>query len=217
MQSVRPVTPRLRARTFALFRSFIPGRKKLPVRLSSEPGNAWRVRRQTIRSLQSLQEHRPRAIEPSATHVMDEETQTLTLYNRSLAWLSRKLAAPDAPLMRARLIVAGAIIFGAAFGVRLVHWQDHHLKMGADQSGLVNRYKQQAQRMVDGDGLLFPRDYDQHASMQWILHPPVYSIFIGGVYELFGKADDRLVLAQIIGDSLAAVLIFLIAVEILPF
>jgi hypothetical protein len=148
---------------------------------------------------------------------MDEETQTLTLYNRSLAWLSRKLAAPDAPLMRARLIVAGAIIFGAAFGVRLVHWQDHHLKMGADQSGLVNRYKQQAQRMVDGDGLLFPRDYDQHASMQLIVHPPGYSIFIAGVYELFGKSDDRLVLAQIIGDSLAAVLIFLIAVEILSF
>jgi Dolichyl-phosphate-mannose-protein mannosyltransferase len=147
---------------------------------------------------------------------MDGETQTLTPYNRSLAWLSRRLATPDAPLTRARPIVAGAIIFLAAFGVRLVHWQDYQLNIGADQSSLVNRYKQQAQRMLDGDGILFPRDYDQHRSIQLLVHPPGYSIFIAGVYSLFGKSDSKLVLAQIICDSLAAVLVFLIALEVLP-
>ena len=148
---------------------------------------------------------------------MDGETQTLTVYNRSRAWLSPRLAPPDAPLTRVRLIVAGATILLAAFGVRLVHWQDYQVNIGADQSGLVNRYKQQAQRMLDGDGILFPRDYDQHASIQLIVHPPGYSIFIAGAYALFGKSDDKLVLAQIISDSLAAVLVFLIAVEVLPF
>lgn len=65
--------------------------------------------------------------------------------------------------------------------------------------------------MLDGDGILFPRDYEQHKSIQLVVHPPGYSIFIAGVFGLFGKSDAKLVLAQIICDSAAAVLVFLIA------
>src|SRR5207247_5894435 len=88
--------------------------------------------------------------------------------------------------------------------------------IGADQGSLVGRYKQQAQRMLDGDGILYPRGYEQHSNSQLLVHPPGYSIFIAGVFGLFGKSDDKLVLAQIISDSAAAVLVFLIGAAVLP-
>jgi Dolichyl-phosphate-mannose-protein mannosyltransferase len=135
----------------------------------------------------------------------------LSLYHRSLTWLSLRAVPSDAQPRRARLITICAIIFVAAFCVRLIHWGDYRLNIGADQSSLVNRYKQQAQRMLDREGVLYPRDYEQHRSVQLIVHPPGYSIFIAGIYGLFGKSDDRLVLAQIICDSVAAVLVFLLA------
>jgi hypothetical protein len=144
----------------------------------------------------------------------------LYVLNTTRRWLLERFATPvrDGVASQQRavvLVVCTAIVF---FGlcVRLLHWQDYQLKIGADQSSLVNRYKQQAQRMLDGDGILFPRDYDQHSSIQLLVHPPGYSIFIAGVYSLFGKSDDKLVFTQIICDSLSAVLVFLIAAEVLP-
>jgi Dolichyl-phosphate-mannose-protein mannosyltransferase len=147
---------------------------------------------------------------------MDEKPQSSSLYNRSLAWFSQRVASPDARPRRSRLVVTGAIIFLAALGVRLIHWQDYQLNIGADQGSLVSRYHQQAQRMLDGDGVLYPTGYQQHASVQLLLHPPGYSIFIATIFGAFGHSDDNLVLSQIICDSMAAVLVFVIAAEILP-
>jgi len=144
---------------------------------------------------------------------MVEETQRKKLVHRSPAWLSRTLSRSSST--RTRLIVAGAIVFLVAFGVRLLHWQDYRLDIGSKQSSLVSRYHQQAQRMLDGDGILYPRDSDEHASTQLLLHPPGYSIFIAGLFAPFGKSDDNLVLAQILCDSFAAVMVFLIAMELL--
>ena len=145
-------------------------------------------------------------------HAMDEKPQSLS---RASAWLLQTISSPEIRPRR-RLIVTGALIFLAAIGVRLLHWQDYRLNIGADQSGLVSRYKQQAQRMLDGDGILYPTGYQQHRSVQLIVHPPGYSIFIAMVYGLFGQSDDNLVLVQIVCASFAAVLIFVIAAQILP-
>src|SRR5437016_1961219 len=147
---------------------------------------------------------------------MDEKPQSLSLYKRSLAWLSPGVAGSKARPRRSRLVFTGAMIFLAAFCVRLIHWQDYQLNIGADQGGLVSRYKQQAQRMLDGDGILYPTGYQQHASVQLLLHPPGYSIFIAMVFGLFGHSDENLVLSQIISASLATVLVFVIAVHVLP-
>lgn len=144
----------------------------------------------------------------------------LSVLNTTRRWLSEWFAAPVrdgvASQQHVALLVVCTVIVFVGLCVRLLQWQDYQLKIGADQSGLVNRYKQQAQRMLDGDGILLPRDYDQHSSVQLVVHPPGYSIFIAGVFELTGKSDGKLVLAQVIGDSLAAVLVFLIAAEVLP-
>src|SRR5437867_7917571 len=123
---------------------------------------------------------------------MDEKPQSSSWYNRSLVWLSPSVASIEACPRRSRLVLAGAIIFLAAFGVRLIHWQDYQLNIGADQGGLVSRYKQQAQRMLDGDGILYTTGYQQHASVQLLLHPPGYSIFIAMAFGLFGHSDENL-------------------------
>lgn len=145
---------------------------------------------------------------------MDEKPST-SRYHRSLVWLVSHLTAPNNPPRYARRIAICALIFLAAFSVRLLHWQDHQQDIGEAQSGLSGRYKQQAQRMLDGDGILYPRDYETHSSSQLIVHPPGYSMFIAGVFGLFGKSDNKIVLAQTISDSAAAVLVFLIAAALL--
>ena len=147
---------------------------------------------------------------------MDEKPKRSSSHNRLRVWLSQLVPSPDVRTGRRRLIAAGAIVFLAAFGVRLLHWQDYQLNVGADQAGLVSRYQQQAQRMLDGHGVLYPTGYQQHASVQLLLHPPGYSIFIATVFGLFGHSEDNVVRAQIICDSLAAVLVFVIAAQLLP-
>lgn len=147
---------------------------------------------------------------------MDEKPQSAASYHRSLEWLSKHLSSPGARPRRSRLIVAGTIIFVAALGVRLIHWQDYQLRIGADQDSLVSRYQQQAQRMLDGDGILYPTGYQQNSNAQLLVHPPGYSVFIAMVSGLFGQSNDNLVRAQVICDSLAAVLVFVIALQLLP-
>src|SRR5437870_8768927 len=144
---------------------------------------------------------------------MDEKPGT-SRYHRSLTRFVSHVTTPDNSSRSARRIVICALIFLAALGVRFLHWQDYQLSIGSDQGSLVGRYKQQAQRMLDGDGILYPRGYEQHSNSQLLVHPPGYSIFIAGVFGLFGKSDDKLVLAQIISDSAAAVLVFLIGAAV---
>ena len=137
-------------------------------------------------------------------------------------WLSNRLAAPASGstgswqrIGRTRLAVACVFIFLLAFGVRLLHWQDDQLNIGTER-GLASRYKQQAQRMVDGNGILYPTGYQENSNAQLLVHPPGYSIFIAIVFRLFGQSDENLVRTQIICDSLAAVLVTVVALQLLP-
>jgi len=146
---------------------------------------------------------------------MDEKPNT-SAYHRSLAWWVGEVTPPNNSPRSSRRIVICALIFLAALGVRFLHWQDQRQNIGGAQASLISRYKQQAQRMLDGDGLLFPRDYEQHSSIHLLVHPPGYSLFIAGVSGVFGQSDDKLVLAQIVLDSASAVLVFLIGAALLP-
>lgn len=156
-----------------------------------------------------------------------EKPTYLRVFGPVRDWLSDRLAAPGlrgagVPIASAQkprriwLAVACAIIFLLASGVRLLHWEDYQLNIGADQSSLVSRYQQQAQRMLDGDGILYPTGYKENSNPQLLVHPPGYSVFIAIVFGLFSQSDDNLVRAQIICNSLAAVLVFVIALQLLP-
>lgn len=154
---------------------------------------------------------------------MEERAARPHLLYRLSAWLSARLMMPDAQderaqprWSRARRISICAMIFFVALGVRALHWQDYQLRIGSDLSSLAHRYQRQAQQMLDGEGVLFPRDYTRQGNIQLIVHPPGYSVFIAALFGAFGHSEDRLVLTHVIGDSMAAVLVFLIALELLP-
>lgn len=107
---------------------------------------------------------------------------------------------------RDRLVVC-AILFFSALGVRLLHWQDH---------GIFVYYWPEAQRILDGGGTFFPNSAPQSGDATMVIHPPGYSILMGVIFTIFGSSDSAIAIVQIIGDALAAVMVFVIASELLP-
>src|SRR5262249_36226173 len=115
-----------------------------------------------------------------------------------------------------------ALIFSLAFGVRLLHWQDKELEIQGDgPSPPLNRiarhYHREARRMIDQGGILFSSP-DDPGDAHPILHPPGYSKLLAMLYgsDDFSGSYHLLRLLQVIGDAIAAVLVFLITVELLP-
>src|SRR5215216_6360530 len=135
-------------------------------------------------------------------------------------WLEARLAPPDhkdasgIKLRRVRLAIICAAVFAVALGVRILHWQDSYVEIERGEgliSSLVNPYRAEVARMFD-DKEADPRD------ARMILHPPGYSILIATIYgeQPGGESYRALRLIQIICDSAAAVMIFLIAAELFP-
>jgi hypothetical protein len=84
---------------------------------------------------------------------------------------------------------------------------------------LVKPYHNEAERMAEDGGALFPRSAVDRGDARMIVHPPGYSMLIRVFYGPY-SADESyrgLRLAQIICDSACTVLIFLIAAELLAF
>lgn len=146
-------------------------------------------------------------------------------FNSLRDWLSKDLAmtgrdARDAPTIarksgRSRLLLACAIIFAFSSGVRLLHWQDSNLRGGLES--LARRYVNQAHQMLRGDGILYPGDPNEVPNGQLLVHPPGYSVFIAAVFGLVGDSNNAIIAAQIIADGAAAVMVTLIATELLTF
>jgi dolichyl-phosphate-mannose-protein mannosyltransferase len=84
-------------------------------------------------------------------------------------------------------------------------------------TSLVYRYESEATRIVKQGGLLIPNEPVENGDARMILHPPGYSLLLAALYH--GDPPDQsyalLRLIQIAGDSAAAVLIVLIAAELL--
>jgi hypothetical protein len=109
-----------------------------------------------------------------------------------------------------RLLVFGLLIFLVALGVRLLTWQDNRLEVGRVQTYVTADYKHSAQQLARGDFKAFVSDLNH------LEHPPGYPILLAIVFKLFGESDKAIQLVQICIDSCAAVLLFLIALELLP-
>lgn len=117
---------------------------------------------------------------------------------------------------RQRIIIAG-LIFLSAFGVRLLVWQNKRTEAPQVQTAVAENYKQLA-RLLQQNGLGSFFDPSSTTSNPDLLgHPPGYSILLALIYRLAGETDLAAQLFQMVCDSLAAVMIFLIAIELLPF
>ncbi len=103
-------------------------------------------------------------------------------------------------------------IFGLAFAVRSLHGADIRALAETGDTPAVrmaHRYDAQARGILEGQGILYPRDPDPHDTGP-IARPPGYALFLAAVYTSFGRDASRWQRAQNLLDSLAPVLLFLL-------
>ncbi|HVG22197.1 MAG TPA: glycosyltransferase family 39 protein [Blastocatellia bacterium] len=167
---------------------------------------------------------------------MHAKTERLKLLNLIRDWLKGSLVphdlasrnvTPHGPTTkgpgRAQLVIACAIIFFAAFTVRLLCFQDVQgdlNRRGAMLKDLINPYWKETERILQDGRLLYPLEYPDPGDARMILHPPGYPIMLAAVFKASGDYDSLLrstQLVQIACDCLATALVFLIAAELLPF
>jgi ABC-type dipeptide/oligopeptide/nickel transport system permease subunit len=126
---------------------------------------------------------------------------------------AREGLRPDAR----RKAVAFALVFAAAFGVRLLCWRDVRFEAYKVQTSVVENYKHMARLLVENGAASF-YDPDSPTSEPDLLgHPPGYPFVLAAVYAIFGESDAGVQVFQAACDALAAALVFLIAAELLAF
>src|ERR1044071_7929374 len=128
-----------------------------------------------------------------------------------------ELKCPQASgLPRRSMTVICLSILLIAVGVRLLQWQNNWLTIDNNMSRLTARYKEEAQFLLNGDILSFARGSTVGADATALMHPPGYPILIALIYKIFGHSDIALRAFQILADSGAAILVFLITAKLLP-
>jgi hypothetical protein len=156
--------------------------------------------------------------------VSEPETQTRFPKLKTInEWWSRRiLTIPSDGIVRPRpttILVCSLIIFFLAVGVRLLHWQDSHVRIvsGAGSlAGVFDRYSKEAERMIEDRSVLFPRERPTNGDARMLVHPPGYAMLLAAILKLSNNPYPLLWIVQIIADALAAVCVFLIAIELLP-
>ncbi|HEX8284651.1 MAG TPA: glycosyltransferase family 39 protein [Pyrinomonadaceae bacterium] len=101
--------------------------------------------------------------------------------------------------------------------MRLLCWGDVRFEARKVQSAVSQNYRQMA-RLLAENGVASLYDPASTTSEPDLLgHPPGYSFVLAAVYGVFGESDAAAQIFQIVCDSLAAALVFLIAAELLTF
>lgn len=98
--------------------------------------------------------------------------------------------APQTKLPRPQFLAIIAVIFLTALGIRLLYWQDNYAELlrGKNDSGLQRVsffYYDQAQRILDDGGILFPRNPVDRGDATMLTHPPGYSILMAAIFKMF--------------------------------
>ena len=112
-------------------------------------------------------------------------------------------------LMRRPLIICGLVLL--ALGVRFLTWQDNRRDIWKIQTSVTDGYKDSARQLASGDLKLFVSDINHMG------HPPGYSVLLAGIFKTVGESDTAIQFLQILLDALSVVLIFLIALKLVPF
>jgi dolichyl-phosphate-mannose-protein mannosyltransferase len=116
-----------------------------------------------------------------------------------------------------QMAIASAIVFLVAFGVRLLAWQDTRSEVGKVQSVVVSDYQHTGRLVREGGVRGFFSRSGPLADPNLLGHPVGYPIVLAIVGAVLGESDTAIQFVKIACDALAAVLIFLIAIELLPF
>ena len=115
-----------------------------------------------------------------------------------------------------RQLLILVLIFFTALGVRLLNWHSSHNEVSAVQTSVVLNYKHQA-RLIQANGLASLYDAASSTNNPDLLgHPLGYPILLSLIYSVASESDTATQLLQMILDSLAVVIICLIAFELFP-
>ncbi len=116
---------------------------------------------------------------------------------------------------RTQLLVSGLIVFLLTLCVRFVCWYYASAEALKVQTTVTNNYKRLA-RLLLQDGLFaFYDPRSQMSDLDLLGHPPGYPILLAMIYKLLGESDTVVQFVQITADAVAALVIFLIATELL--
>jgi hypothetical protein len=119
-------------------------------------------------------------------------------------------------LTRRNLVVICLSVFAVATGVRLLQWQNNWHTIDKTMWRLTARYKDEAQPLLDGDLKSFLQGSTPAPDQGILMHTPGYPVLLAAIYKVSGPRDAAVRLFQILADAGAAVLVFLIAAELLP-
>ena len=148
-----------------------------------------------------------------------EKTKLRAAFDRVVQWSSSQLARENRPqLSRVQLSLICSVIFFSALGVRLLTWQDKHVEIVAGQSslsGVFLRYQKVAQQMLQEGRILYPREQPVSGDARLLAHPPGYSMLLAAISRFGADEYKGLWFVQIVCDAVSALLIFLIALELL--
>ena len=118
--------------------------------------------------------------------------------------------------MAQKRLIIGTLIFLTAFGVGLLVWSNKRTEAPQVQSKVAENYKHLARLLVDNGFTSFFDASSPTTNPDLLGHPPGYSLLLSIIYRIAGESDVAVQLFQLLCQSLCAVLIFLIATELLP-
>jgi hypothetical protein len=117
---------------------------------------------------------------------------------------------------RQKLALICLLIFFIAAGVRLLQWQNNRLTIDHTMWRLTERYQEEAQLLLNGEFAAFVRGSTTEPDPGILMHTPGYPLLIAVIYRISGNSDTAVRLFQILIDAGAALLLFLMTVELLP-
>lgn len=103
------------------------------------------------------------------------------------------------------------IIFLVALGVRVLAWQDVRFEAERAQAGVTRDYVHAARAFVEGGPGAFLSRASPLADPNTLGHPPGYAVLLALVHAASGESEHATRLVQVVADSLAAVVVLLVA------
>jgi 4-amino-4-deoxy-L-arabinose transferase-like glycosyltransferase len=118
---------------------------------------------------------------------------------------------------RRRRALTFALVFAAAFGVRLLCWRDVRFEAYKVQTAVTENYRQMARLLLENGASSFYDPGSPTSEPDLLGHPPGYPFVLATVYAVCGESDAAAQVFQAACDALAAALVFLIAAELLTY
>ncbi len=102
------------------------------------------------------------------------------------------------------------VLFAVSFAVRFLVWENNKIGMASVQSVVTANYLRDADALASGDIHMFVAGDDPPTDARVIDHPPGYPLLVG-IVEGITRSRGAWLYVQLALNSLAAVLVFLIA------